>query len=240
VVTVGDQTVAGVIVAAPGMKMSDVEDRLAIDVLDTILSGYYLPSGWLHEELRSKRLVYLVHAYNWPGLAPGAFITIAACQPDDVSRVIAIIRDDLHKAAGYLPTQQEVDEAVNVILTAEMLENQSAAALAMSSALDELYGLGYDWRRRMAARYRAVTPRDVRNVGAKYLGGGLVTVVTTPRYTESVPAPPGTRPTATSQATTQPTSPPISHPRPPAAVTQPTTEAASGPTPTTGASNAPR
>lgn len=218
VVTVSDQPVAGVIVAAPGMKVSDVEDRIAIDVLDTILSGYQLPSGWLHDELRSKRLVYMVHAYNWPGLAPGAFVTIAACQPANAARVIGIIRDNLAKAANYLPSQQEVDEAVNVILTAEMLDTQSAASLALSSALDELYGLGYDWRRRMVAQYRAITPQDVRNVGAKYLGRGLVTVVTTPLEDESLQGPPeapATEPTST--MATQPATQPASEPAIPGA-----------------------
>ncbi len=66
-----DNQVAAVIVASPGMKFSDVEDRLAIDVLDTIISGYHYPSGWLHQELRGRRLVYMVHAYNWPGLCRG-------------------------------------------------------------------------------------------------------------------------------------------------------------------------
>jgi zinc protease len=224
VVTISDQPVAGVIVAAPGMKVSDIEDRLAIDVLDTILSGYQLPSGWLHDELRSKRLVYMVHAYNWPGLAPGAFVTVAACQPDKVDRVVAIIKEDLRKTATYVPSPQELSEAVNVILTAEMLQNQSAASLALSSALDELYGLGYDWRQRMASRYRALTGQDIRNVGAKYLGDGVVTVITTPLGVESLLAPPGTRPTTTPRAaTTQPTTRPL----------PPATRAASGPSPTT-------
>ncbi|MCJ7544361.1 MAG: insulinase family protein [Phycisphaerae bacterium] len=222
VVKVPDQPVAGVIVAAPGMKVSDVDDRLAIDVLDTILSGYQLPSGWLHDELRGKRLVYMVHAYNWPGLAPGAFVTIAACEPANATRVVAIIKNDLAKATTYLPSQREVDEAVNVILTAEMLDNQSAASLALSSALDELYGLGYDWRRRMVPRYRAITPKDVCDVGAKYLSKPLVTVVTTPLEGETL------RGTSETSATAPASAP----------VTQPATEPASGPA-ITGETHAP-
>ncbi len=215
VVTVPEQPVAGVIVAAPGMKVSDVGDRMAMDVLDTILSGYRLPSGWLHDELRGKRLVYMVHAYNWPGLVPGAFVTIAACQPDNASTVVAIIQDQLGKAIHYLPRQQEVDEAVNVVLTAEMLDNQSAASLALSSALDELYGLGYDWRRRMASAYRAITPQEVRDVGAKYLGKGLVTIVTTPLAGESLGAPleePASRRTGTTSLPYLPTTRPALSP----------------------------
>jgi zinc protease len=192
-----DQEVAGIVIAAPGMKVGDVDDRLAMDVLETILSGYHYPSGWLFQDLRGRRLVYVVYAYNWVGLAPGAFITAAACQPESVGLVVGIIKRDLAKTQTYVPTQEEVNQAVNTILTAEQLENQTAASLALSSALDELYGLGYDWRWRMAARYHAVKPQDVRDVAQKYFSKGLVTVVTSPLGEASLKLP-----------TTQPAAPP--------------------------------
>ncbi len=202
-----DKPVAGIIVAAAGMRVGDLDDRMAMAVLDTIISGYQMPSGWLHNELRGKQLVYMVHAYNFVGLAPGAFVTIAACQPDKAGQVLQVIRRDLAKAAGYLPSEAEVAEAVNVILTAELLDNQSAESLALSSALDELYGMGYDWRWRMADRYRAITPAEVQAVARKYLGGGLVTVVVSPLGEESL-APPATQPTSApaDEPATQPTS----------------------------------
>jgi zinc protease len=173
--------VAGVILAAPGMKVDNLEDRFAIDVLDTIISGYQLPSGWLHTELRGKQLVYVVHAYNLMGLAPGAFVVYAAGQPEKAPEIVRIIRRNLRRAADYTPTQKEIDQAVNIILTAELLGNQSMSSLAMSAALDELYGFGHDFRARLEAHYAKVTPADVSRVARKYLGGAYVTVVTTPR-----------------------------------------------------------
>ena len=173
--------VAGVIVAAPGMKVDNLEDRFAITVLDTIISGYRLPGGWLHNELRGKQLVYVVHAYNWMGLAPGAFIVYAAGQPEKAPEVVRIIRRNLRRAAGYTPTQKEIDKAVNTILTADLLGNQSMASLAMSAALDELYGFGHDFRSKLEGHYARVTPADVARVARKYLSGGCVTVVATPK-----------------------------------------------------------
>jgi zinc protease len=230
-----DQEVAGIIIATPGMKVGEVDDRLAMDVLDTIISGYHYPSGWLHQELRGRRLVYMVHAYNWPGLAPGAFITVAACQPETAGLVISIINRNLAKAQTYVPTQEEVNQAVNTILTAEQLENQTAASLALSSALDELYGLGYDWRWRMAARYRAVRPQDVRDVAQKYFSKGLVTVVTSPLGEESLKMPttqpkPLTAASAAQPAPRQATTASAPFTRPPR---RPTSQPASQPT-TTG------
>ena len=176
-----DKKQAGIMVAVPGMRLDNLEDRFAINVMDTIISGYRLPSGWLHDELRGKQLVYVVHAYNWPGLAPGAFVTYAGCQPEEARKVVDIIHANLRKAASYRPTQEEIDLAVNTILTADLLGKQKLSDLAMDAALDELYGLGHDFRQKMEKYYRSVTPDDVLRVAGKYLGGGYVTVVTTPR-----------------------------------------------------------
>lgn len=172
--------VATVSVAAPGMLITNIDDRIPIDVLDTIISGWQLPSGWLHKELRGKQLVYVVHAVNWPGLAPGAFYAYAAGQPANARQVIDIIKKNFDKAAAFTPTQAQIDEAVNTILTAESLDNQEVSALALQAALDELWGLGYDFRTKAAQLYHKVTPADVARVGAKYLGKGYVVTVTTP------------------------------------------------------------
>lgn len=172
--------VAAINISAPSITIFDRQDKFALDVLDTIISGWQLPSGWMHSDLRGRQLVYVVHSYNWPGIIPGAFVTYAACQPDKANEVIDIIRGNLDKAAKYTPTQEEVDQAVNTILTAELLNDQSISGLAMGSALDELWGFGYEFRNKLESVYRQVKPEDVRRVGEKYLGKGYVITVTTP------------------------------------------------------------
>ncbi|MBT3198430.1 MAG: insulinase family protein [Phycisphaerales bacterium] len=173
--------VAAVIVAAPSMKITNREDRFALTVLDAIISGYRLPSGWLHSELRGKQLVYVVHAYNWAGLAPGAFMTYAAGQPENAAQIVDIITKNYRRAARHVPTQKKIDEAVNSILTAELLGSQSMSELSLGAALDELYGFGYDFRSKIESHYRKVTPADVSRVAEKYLSGGYVITVTTPK-----------------------------------------------------------
>jgi len=167
-------------VAVPGMTLAELDDRLAMMVLDTIISGYRLPRGWLHTELRGKRLVYVVHAYNWAAPVPGAFVAYAQCEPGKAALVARIIRREFRRTLSYPFSRAEVEEAVNMILTAELLENQSARALAMQAALDELYGFGFDFRKTLEKRLRAVGPEDVARVARKYLSGGYVTTVVTP------------------------------------------------------------
>ena len=186
-----EKNIAAVIVAVPGMTI-DNPDRFPLNVLDTIISGYRLPSGWLHTELRGKQLVYVVHAQNFPALAPGAFITYAAGEPAKAPEILRIIDKNLRKAAAYTPTEAEIKRAVNVILTADVLGNQSMSSLAMTAATDELFGFGYDFRNKLEAIYAKITPADVAAVGKKYLSGGYFTVVTTPepKLVENAPGKP--------------------------------------------------
>ena len=175
-----DNQVAAIMIGWPGMRLAEARDRDVMTVLDTIVSGYHLPSGWLHTELREKRLVYVVHAYNWAGLAPGAFIVYANAQPDKAAEVVRIIRRNVQRTLTHPFTNEEIDRAVNSVLTAELLDNQTMSALAMQATLDELYGFGYDYHLRLEERLRAVTPADLTGVAGKYLAGDAVETITTP------------------------------------------------------------
>lgn len=188
---------AGVIVAAPATTVSDLSRRLPLMLLDTILSGYSLPSGWLHEELRGKKLVYVVHACHKTGFAPGAFLVYAGTQPEQAKEVVGIIRNNLRKAARYTPSREELDRAIASILTSEILDNQTVDALARNAALNELYGLGADWPRRLEEQLRAITPEQVRAEARRLLDDGLVVTVITPqpeRFSVEKPAAPRKQP----------------------------------------------
>ncbi len=174
--------IGAVMVAVPGMRLTNHKDRFAMDVLDTIISGYRMPGGWMHTELRGKKLVYVVHSFNQAGVGQsGAFATYAAGQPEKLAEIVAIIKKNMRRASSYKPTQKEIDIAVNTILTAELLGSQSMSDLAISAALDEMYGLGHDFRRKLEKHYRSVTPDEVLRVGRKYLSGGFAVYATTPQ-----------------------------------------------------------
>ncbi|MBN1555020.1 MAG: insulinase family protein [Phycisphaerae bacterium] len=171
---------AGIIVAAPGTTVPDLKQRLPLMLLDTIISGYSLPSGWLHKELRGKKLVYVVHAYHKTGFMPGAFLVYAGTQPEHAKKVVDIIQANLRKAAQYTPTRDELDRAITSIVTSEILDNQTVDALSLAAALNELYGLGVDWPKTLEAKLKAVTPQQVRDVAKQLLDRGLVVTVITP------------------------------------------------------------
>jgi zinc protease len=174
-----EKQVAAIYVGYPGTTMSNTEDRYALHILDAIVSGIGFPGGWLHTELRGKQLVYVVHAFNWLGLEPGYFGIIAATQPQKVEEVVAIIRRTMERARQGDFSDEELARAKRLALIAERMRRQTNGARGRDAALNELYGLGYDFSEREMARIAQVTRADVQRVAQTYLHHPTV-VITTP------------------------------------------------------------
>lgn len=175
-----ERQVAGIAIGFEGMTFDNTRDAAPLAVLDTIISGYRYPTGWLHENLRggNTSLVYEVHAQNVPGLLPGYFGMYAACQPDKVNEVYRIVTTQFKRARAGKFTPEELERARAIIETTELLDRQTNSDAAMQASLDELYGLGYDYRRRFIEEARKVTLDDVRRVADAYLTTPVITVVT--------------------------------------------------------------
>jgi len=170
---------AYVVLGFPGMQVTDVEDRVPMLVLDAVMSGINLPGGWLHEALRgpaSKGLVYGVHAYNDVGLDAGSFIVFADCNPDRVDEVVDLIRRQVERAKTTLVGEEELERARRTAITAEELSRQSLGSQGLEAALDELYGLGYDFPQRHTELIRQVSAQDLQRVARKYFGNYVLAV----------------------------------------------------------------
>ena len=169
---------AAVQMAYLGCQLADVKDRDALMVLDAVMSGMNLPSGWLHEELRGKGLVYLVHARSAPGLrTPGYFEICALTRPDQVDEVVEVINKSIVRAKSGLVAEGEFEDAKRMALTAELLSRQTNESLGQDAALNELYGFGYGFSDGFADRIRAVTREDVLRVARKYLTRRALVIV---------------------------------------------------------------
>ncbi len=175
-----DRKAAGIAIGFAGMSVRDKQDRADMAVLDTIISGYRYPTGWLFESLRGgdKDLVYEVHAMNQPGILPGMFQAYAACQPDKVNEVYAIMMRQLDKAKAGEFTAEELEQARSIIVTTDLMENQTNASRAMQDGLNELYGVGYVYSDEFLTAVRAVSLDDVKRVARKYLTNAQVAIVT--------------------------------------------------------------
>lgn len=176
---VTDKQKAYVVVGFPGLKLTDVEDRVPMLVLDAVMSGVRLPGGWLHEALRgpaSEGLVYSIHAYDDIGLDAGSFVIFADCDPGRVDEVVKIILEQVARARDTLVGEEELEQARRTAVTAEELSLQSLAAQALDASLNELYGLGYDFSQRLIERIHKVSARDLQRVARKYFGNYVLAV----------------------------------------------------------------
>lgn len=175
-----DRKAAGIHVGFRGVDVANTKDRYPLNVLDTIMSGYRYPGGWLHEALRGgdRDLVYEVHAMNVAGVEPGYFGMYAACQPEKVGEVHRIMMEAVERARAGTFTDEEMKEAKGIILVTDLMQSRTNGERAAQAATDELYGLGFDHRDRYATLIESVTIEDVRRVARQYLTHPIVVVVT--------------------------------------------------------------
>jgi zinc protease len=81
-------------------------------------------------------------------------------------------------AQGNKITNDEFDGAKRMCITTHELHLQRPADQAGEMALDELYGLGYDFGDSYADRINAVKKEDLRRVAQKYFTHHVVAVTT--------------------------------------------------------------
>jgi zinc protease len=169
-----------VIVSYPGTSILDREDYAALTVLDAIMSGYSYPGGWLHNELRGAGLVYFVHAFQMTGPAPGYFSIMAQTHPDQVDQVLERIEANVQRAREGRISEEEFLTAKQRIIALNAQDNTTIGQQSLQAALDELYGLGYDYEQTFDQRIEAVTIEDVVQVANQFFGHAIV-ITTSPR-----------------------------------------------------------
>jgi zinc protease len=177
------QALAGVLVGYRADTFVGEPANTPIAVADTMASGYGYPTGYLHEILRGRGLVYVVHAVNSPGRdpsLPGTFFTYAGCDAKNVNEVVDVILENIARLQG---TPQDVNQdwfvrSKELAVVSDALERQTPADQAAAAALDEVYGVGYDYHLHFADRVKAVLLPDVRDVARQRLTRCVVTVST--------------------------------------------------------------
>jgi zinc protease len=178
-VTQTQKQVAAIYIGFPGTTLANLSDRYPLHILDGIVSGFDIPSGWLHNTLRGQQLVYAVHAVHWAGLESGYFGIYAATQPDKVHTVVDLILQLMEQARAGQISDEEVERSKEMALVTARLQRQTNDQLASDMALNELYGLGYNFSDYEPASLAKVTKADVQRVAQAYLQHPTI-VITTP------------------------------------------------------------
>ncbi len=163
----------------PTVTLFEHNERAVIDIIDVIISVGSFPSGWLHERLREKELVYVVHAYNLNFIKSGCFAIFAATNPEKLAETEKIIKDVIEDLRNYKFSDEEIKKAKDQIITAHQLSLQTPVAQSQNYALNEIFGFGYDFDNKYLEMIKDVKRSDIERAVQKYFKNSL-TVITSP------------------------------------------------------------
>lgn len=161
----------------PGVALSD-QRADALTMLQSILSGL---SSDLMINIRDKEgLAYFAGAIHQPGVEPGLFAVYAGIQQNALERVKQLIAEELTRLTDGGIRPEEIDRARAQILSRHMHKLQLDGELARECALNELYGLGYDFSFHLEQRLRQITAEDLAAAARLFNPERMATAVITP------------------------------------------------------------
>jgi zinc protease len=129
-------------------------------------------------------LAYYVGAQNFAGLAPGYFAFYTGTEPSKVDLVEKELFKEVELLRNEGLTPEELKRAKAKIIGQKKITRQDLGNLAFLTALDELYGLGYQRTELDDAKYEAVTLEQIKAAAQKYLKpNALVVAVVQPEKT---------------------------------------------------------
>jgi len=161
-----DKKQAVLVIGFPGTTIFS-EDRYALEILQETCSD--LGSRLFLRIREQLGLAYYVGAQTLCGVAPGYFAFYTGTEPSKTEQV----EKELLKEAELLRTEgltaDELRRAKAKIIGGKKISRADLGHLASTSALDELYGLGYQRSEADDAKYEAVTLEQIKAVAQKYL-----------------------------------------------------------------------
>ena len=157
---------AVLLVGFPGVTLSH-PDRYALELVQEACSD--LGSRLFLRIRESLGLAYYVGAQNFLGLAPGYFAFYVGTAPEKVELVERELLQEAELLRHDGLTAAELKRAKAKIIGQKKIARQDLGGLALTTALDELYGLGFAHSETDDARYEAVTLEEVKAVAAKVL-----------------------------------------------------------------------
>jgi zinc protease len=150
------------------------DDRYALELLQESCSDL---GSRLFLRIREKLgLAYYVGAQNFLGLVPGYFAFYVGTAPEkaEVVETELLNEAELLRSEGITP--EELKRAKAKIIGQKKIGRQDLGNLAMMTALDELYGLGYSYIDAEDTKIEAVTFDQVKGAAQKYLKPGALVI----------------------------------------------------------------
>jgi len=172
-----EETPRGQITLVVGFKAPELgnHDRYSMAVMDGILSG---TRGRLHEELRGVRdLVYVVWGSSFIGPEGGTYYVMTQTSPENFDTVNAVIHHEIERMKKGDFTQTEIDRSKTIIRESFNRRNQKQENHVFSAALDELYGLGYDYDDKYLEEIELIDKQNIIDYCRDYFVNPLTVII---------------------------------------------------------------
>ena len=150
-------------------------DREATDILLTALSGQ---GGRLFSLREDESLAYSVGPLHSQGVGGGLVGAYMATAREKVDRARKSLERELTKISSGGITEPELNWARSFLIGNHEIGLQRTSAQAMTMALMELYGLGWDDFQKYPGRLQQVSSDDVGRAAAKYFEQSALNVIT--------------------------------------------------------------
>ncbi len=151
-----------------GYRGADIfsKDRHALELIDEASSD--LGSRFFVRIRDQMGLAYYVGASQMQGLVPGLFAFYLGTDPQKIEPVKTALLDEIRKLASDGLTSEELARAKKKLIGQQQIAMQSNDSFGYQCALDELYGLGFDYYKKLEQDVGAVTLDDIKATAAKY------------------------------------------------------------------------
>jgi zinc protease len=171
-----DKKQAVLVIGFPGTTIHD-DDHYALELIHESCSD--LGSRLFLRIREELGLAYYCGSQNFAGIVPGYFAFYTGTEPSKAE----LVESELLKEAELLRTEglsdAELKRAKAKVIGQKKIHRQDLGNLASITALDELYGLGFQHSDLDDAKFEAVTLDQIKAVAQKYLtpDGFVVSVV---------------------------------------------------------------
>ena len=150
-------------------------DKYTLDVLDTILSGM---SGRLFSAIREKSgISYTLGCVQKLGLDTGLMLFYVATTKENIKSARESLFNEIRLIRDNPAADEELNNAKREIMSGYKMLMQTNASYSFQSALDELYGLGYDNLYKYEDEIKKVTKEDLKKAADEYLNLNAYTEV---------------------------------------------------------------
>lgn len=161
-----DKKQAVLVIGFPGSTIHD-DDHYALELIHEACSD--LGSRLFLRIREQLGLAYYCGSQNFAGVVPGYFAFYTGAEPAKAQ----LVESELLKEAELLRTEgltdAELKRARAKIIGQKKIHRQDLGNLASITALDELYGLGFQHSELDDAKFEAVTLDQIKAVAQKYL-----------------------------------------------------------------------